>query len=63
MDQRYLDLCENGANWRIALGGDSYGRNVCDARANLIGHGTYEGGVRLAQPYNFAQGGKRAMSL
>ena len=63
MDQRYLDLCENVANWWIALGGDSHGRNMCDAMADLIGDGSYEGGVRLARDYNFADGGRRAMSF
>ena len=61
-DQEYLDVCGNVENWCIAMGGDSHGRNICDAIFSMIGYDRYKEGVRLANPCNFARGGKIAMS-
>ena len=44
------------------MGGDSHGRNICDAIISMLGYNRYNEGVRLANPCNFAVGGKRAMS-
>ena len=61
-DQLYQDLCDNVDQWVIAMGGDSHGRNICDAMFTMLGYDRYDEGVRLAHPCNFAVGGRRAMS-
>ena len=61
-DRGYLQLCENG-DWSISLGGDSHCRNICRAMVDMIGYQRYQGGVRLARNFNFAEGGKRAMGF
>ena len=61
-DRGYNALCENNRHWRLALGGDSHGRNICDAMQRIIGYEPFEGGVRLNCRHNFAQGGLQVMN-
>ena len=62
-DERYTQLCGNSADWEWALAGDSHGRNILASVAGSIGYQRFEGGVRLAHDYNFAQGGRRVINF
>ena len=63
MEERYSELCGNGADWVLALGGDSHGRNLLASMVGIIGYGRFAGGVRLANVYNFADAGRCAINF
>lgn len=52
-DQAYNRVCANLAHARLAIGGDSHAREVARALVGRIS----EGGIRLADSYDFSRGG------
>ena len=62
-ESNYDAVCENGASWDFALGGDSHGRNMLATMASILGGRRFDNGVGLANDFNFADGGRRAINF